>query len=85
MEFGLLIDSRLVSYLGAQDCIMEADMSLLQEAESSLTTNVELTSLEFACYAEKLMNDYRFEFPRNWNEALQLYFLLIEDMNTLIL
>ena len=60
---------------------MEADMSLLQEAESSLTANVELTSLEFACYAEKSMNDYRFEFPRNWNEALQLYFLLIEDKN----
>ncbi len=36
---------------------MEADMSLLQEAETSLTTSVELTSLEFACYAEKSMND----------------------------
>lgn len=56
---------------------------MLEEAEALFTTDVEITSIEFAHYAEQLMHDYGVtEQPNNWNEALQLYFLLIEDMKT---
>ena len=66
------------------DCRKEVDKYLLQEADSSLTTDVELTSTEFTNYAKKAILDYGVEVPQNWNEALQLYFLLLEDMNTYI-
>ena len=72
------------SGLGAEDCKKEVDIHLLQEAESLLTDDVELTSVEFSHYAEKTMHDYGVESPHDWNEALQLYFLLIEDINTCI-
>ena len=60
------------------------DYSLLQYAEESYGVRKPMCSPEFEAYANQLVQDYSLSIPQTSDEAAQLFFLILEDINALM-
>jgi len=69
--------------LGTVDYKCPVNMQLLGYAEETYASKLYVCTPEFALYAEKVMEDYRFTLPQTIPEAIQLFFLLIMDIENL--
>lgn len=73
---------------GAEDHKFSVDLDLLDYAETNygFPNSCEAhfcQSEEFAAYGTKVLEDYSLHHPVSWQEALQLYFLLLNDIDSM--
>ena len=59
------------------------DYSLLLTAEQLYGKGASFCSAEFSQYAKRVMKDYNISNPKSVDEALELYFILLEDIDIL--
>ena len=74
--------------VGAEDHKLSVDLDLLDYAEANYgfpnSSAAHLCkSEEFSAYATKVLEDYGLQHPVSWQEALQLYFLLLNDIDNM--
>lgn len=74
--------------IGAEDHKFSVDLDLLDYAETNygFPNSCEAhfcQTEEFAAYGTKVLEDYSLHHPVSWQEALQLYFLLLNDIDSM--
>ena len=71
-------------YWGSEDYRHEVTDELLNHAERVYCKNSSFCSSTFECYANHLREDFSITAPSSLADALKFYFLIIEDINSMI-
>lgn len=73
----------IMLFSDASDHKCTVDLELLDHAEASYGTRLPMCTPEFESYVNCLQQDYSLSSPQTLDDALQLFFLITEDVSAL--
>ena len=72
----------LMSSAGTENYLCPVNMALLNDAKAKYTKNPTFVPQQFSSFAELYMMANGLSEPRDWNEALQLYYCLLQELES---